>query len=66
MVPLGAVMRVSETTGPDSALRYNGFRSADLNGAPAPGYSTGQAQAAITKILNETLAQGACIRVDGI
>jgi len=58
MVPLGSVIDVSETTGPDSALRYNGFRSADLNGAPAPGYSTGQAQAAITRILDETLPKG--------
>ncbi len=58
MVPLGAVVDVSETTGPDSAMRYNGFRSADLNGAPAPGYSTGQAQAAISKILDETLPKG--------
>jgi multidrug efflux pump len=58
MVPLGAVVDVSQTTGPDSALRYNGFRSADLNGGPAPGYSSGQAQAAITKILNETLPKG--------
>jgi multidrug efflux pump len=58
MVPLGAVLQVSETTGPDSAMHYNGYRSADLNGGPAPGYSTGQAQAAITKILNETLPKG--------
>jgi multidrug efflux pump len=58
MVPLGAVVRVSETTGPDNAMRYNAFRSADLNGAPAPGFSTGQAQAAIAKILGETLPKG--------
>jgi multidrug efflux pump len=58
MVPLGSVVRVSETTGPDSAMRYNAFRSADLNGAPAPGYSTGQAQIAITQILNDTLPKG--------
>jgi multidrug efflux pump len=58
MVPFGAIMKVSETTGPDSAMRYNGFRSADLNGGPAPGYSTGQAQAAITKLLDETLPKG--------
>jgi multidrug efflux pump len=51
-------MRVSETTGPDSAMRYNGFRAADLNGAPAPGYSTGQAQGAITKLLSENLPKG--------
>ena len=58
MVPLGAVLDVTQTTGPDSASRYNGFRSADLNGGPAPGYSSGQAQAAIAKILDETLPKG--------
>ncbi|HEX3665270.1 MAG TPA: multidrug efflux RND transporter permease subunit [Rhizomicrobium sp.] len=58
MVPFGSFVQVKETTGPDSAMRYNGFRSADLNGAPAPGYSSGQAQTAITKILNTTLPKG--------
>jgi hydrophobe/amphiphile efflux-1 (HAE1) family protein len=55
MVPLGAMVQVSDTTGPESAMRYNGFRSADLNGGPAPGYSSGQAQQAIAQILKETL-----------
>jgi multidrug efflux pump len=58
MVPMGAVLRVSDTTGPESAMRYNAFRSADLNGGPAPGYSSGQAQQAITRILAETLPKG--------
>ena len=58
MVPLGALVNVTETTGPDNAMRYNAYRSADLNGAAAPGYSTGQAQQAITKILDQTLPQG--------
>ena len=58
MVPFGAIMKVTETSGPDSAMRYNGFRTADLNGGPAPGYSTGQAQAAITKLLDENLPKG--------
>jgi len=58
MVPLGSLVNVSETTGPDTAMRYNGFRAADLNGAAAPGSSSGQAQAAITKILDETLPKG--------
>lgn len=58
MVPLGSVMQISETTGPDSASRYNGFRAADLNGGPAPGYSSGQAQAAISRILDDTLPKG--------
>ena len=64
MVPLGAVVNVEQTTGPDSSVRYNGFRSADLNGAPAPGYSSGQAQAAITQILDETLPKGMQLRMD--
>ncbi len=58
MIPLGSVVTVSETFGPDTATRYNGFRSADISGNPAPGYSSGQAQDAITKILEETLPQG--------
>jgi multidrug efflux pump len=58
MVPLGAVVTITPTAGPDSALRYNGFRSADLNGVPAPGYSSGQAQDAISKILAESLPKG--------
>jgi multidrug efflux pump len=58
MVPLGSIVTVSETTGPETAMRYNAFRSADINGVPAPGYSSGQAQAAITKILKETLPKG--------
>lgn len=58
MVPLGSVMSLEESYGPESAQRYNGFRAADLNGNAAPGYSSGQAQAAISKILDETLPQG--------
>jgi multidrug efflux pump len=58
MVPLGSVITVSETFGPESAQRYNAFRAADLNGNAAPGYSSGQAQEAITNILEETLPPG--------
>jgi multidrug efflux pump len=58
MVPLGAVVSITQTTGPDSASRYNGFRSADLNGVAAPGYSSGQAQAAVAEILADTLPKG--------
>ncbi|MQA65222.1 MAG: multidrug efflux RND transporter permease subunit [Alphaproteobacteria bacterium] len=58
MVPLGSVLTVKESFGPETAMRYNAFRSADLTGNPAPGYSSGQAQEKITQILNETLPQG--------
>ena len=58
MVPLGSVLQISETFGPESAQRYNAFRAADLNGNAAPGYSSGQAQDTITRILEETLPPG--------
>jgi multidrug efflux pump len=58
MIPLSALLKVDETAGPERTTRYNGFLSADINGAPAPGYSSGQAQAAIEKILAETLPSG--------
>jgi multidrug efflux pump len=58
MVPLSAVMTVEPSYGPVTASRYNGFLTADINGAPAPGYSSGQAQAAIEKLAKETLPQG--------
>ena len=58
MVPLSSLLHLTQSHGPDRAMRYNGFRTADLNGAAAPGYSTGQAQAAIARILKETLPRG--------
>lgn len=58
MIPLGAMLNVEETFGPEIASRYNAFRAADINGDAAPGYSSVQAQDAITKILEETLPPG--------
>ncbi|MEP6723007.1 MAG: multidrug efflux RND transporter permease subunit, partial [Variovorax sp.] len=58
MVPLSALMKVSSSFGPERAMRYNGYLAADINGGPAPGYSSGQAQDAIERIAKETLPQG--------
>lgn len=58
MVPLSAVMTVNPAAGPERAMRYNGFLSADISGGPAPGYSSGQAQAAVERIAAETLPRG--------
>ncbi|HEX7863906.1 MAG TPA: multidrug efflux RND transporter permease subunit, partial [Variovorax sp.] len=58
MVPLAALMKVNSTFGPERAMRYNGYLAADINGGPAPGYSSGQAQDAIAKIAAETLPKG--------
>lgn len=58
MVPLSSVLKMTQSHGPDQAIRYNAFPSADVNGGPAPGYSTGQAQDAIERIAAETLPRG--------
>ena len=58
MIPLGSVITVKQSHGPDQAIRYNGYPSADINGGPAPGYSSGQAQAAIEGIMREVLPNG--------
>jgi multidrug efflux pump len=58
MVPLSALMKVNSSFGPERAMRYNGYLTADINGGPAPGYSSGQAQDAIKRIAAETLPQG--------
>ena len=51
MVPLGALMKVDPTFGPTRVTRYNGYPSADINGAPNPGFSSGQAEGEIEKLL---------------
>ncbi len=58
MIPLGSFITVDYAAGPDRVMHYNGYTSAEINGAPAPGYSSGEAQAAIEKILAETLPIG--------
>lgn len=58
MIPLGSFINVSQSSGPDRVMHYNGFTTAEINGGPALGVSTGQAQAAIEKILAETLPNG--------
>jgi len=58
MIPLSALLKVQQAAGPERAMRYNGFLSADITGGPAPGYSSGQAQAAAERIAAETLPKG--------
>lgn len=58
MVPLSAFLKVSASSGPDRVMHYNGFLTAEINGAAAPGYSSGQAEAAMAKLLKEELPGG--------
>jgi hydrophobe/amphiphile efflux-1 (HAE1) family protein len=58
MVPLGTLLTIKQSFGPDIVQRYNAYRSADINGGAAPGFSSGEAQAHMTGILNDTLPRG--------
>ena len=58
MIPLSSLMRVKDSYGPDRVERYNAYVSAEINGAPAPGFSSGQAQAALEEITKATLPKG--------
>jgi len=58
MVPLAAFASVEQIYGPELVTRYNGFTAADLSGAPAPGYSSSQAMAAIERVAAKTLPPG--------
>ena len=58
MVPMGTLVTVREAFGPDRVMRYNGYPAAEINGAPAPGYSSGQAEAFIEGLVKQTLPPG--------
>jgi len=58
MVPLSTLVKVRPTYGPEMVVRYNGYTAADINGGPAPGYSTDQAQAAVERVAAQTLPRG--------
>jgi hydrophobic/amphiphilic exporter-1 (mainly G- bacteria), HAE1 family len=52
-VPLSALTRIEPRSGPEFTMRFNEYRSAQINGSAAPGYSSAQAM----KALEETFAQ---------
>ena len=58
MIPLSALLTIKHSSGPDRVMHYIGFPSADISGSPAPGYSFGQATAAMERIASETLPAG--------
>ena len=58
MVPLSSLVKVTPTYGPEMVVRYNGYTAADINGGPAPGYSSDQAQEAAERIAAQVLPRG--------
>ena len=57
MIPLNAIIKPVSVSGPSSIKRFNGYPAIQIGGDPAPGYSTGQALAALEKVAKETLPQ---------
>ena len=55
MIPLATLIKVDEVTGPEFLFRFNLFRSAEIFANPAPGYSTGQAIAALEEVAKQVL-----------
>jgi HAE1 family hydrophobic/amphiphilic exporter-1 len=58
MVPLGNVVNVRETTSPQVISHFNLFRSTEINGSPAPGFSSGQALQAMQRVAEQHMPQG--------
>ncbi len=58
IVPLGSLLEVQRRAAPDRVVRYNLYPSSDINGDTRPGFSTGQAIAAMEKLADETLPPG--------
>src|SRR5260370_28150038 len=55
MVPLTALTRFESRDGPEFTMRYNEYRSAQINGSAAPGYSSSQATSALEEVFAQTM-----------
>jgi HAE1 family hydrophobic/amphiphilic exporter-1 len=55
MVPLTALTKFESRDGPEFTMRYNEYRSAQINGSAAPGYSSDQATAALEEVFKQTM-----------
>ncbi len=55
MIPLDTLVKVNRTQGPASTTRYNLYRTAEITGTPAPGYTSAQAIAAMESVAKEIL-----------
>jgi multidrug efflux pump len=58
MVPLGSLLTVKQSYGPDQITHYNGYPAADISGSAAPGVSAGASVAVMEQLANETLPNG--------
>jgi HAE1 family hydrophobic/amphiphilic exporter-1 len=58
MTPLASLVSIKRVSGPEYTNRFNLYRSIQINGSPAPGYSSGQAMAAMEQASREVLPAG--------
>jgi HAE1 family hydrophobic/amphiphilic exporter-1 len=58
MIPLESLVNVTQTTSAQTIRHYNLFRSAEINGQPAPGVSSGEALLAMERLAGEGLPEG--------
>jgi len=58
MTPLASLVTVKRVSGPEYTNRFNLFRSIQINGSPAPGYSSGQAMTAMEQVAADVLPAG--------
>ena len=58
MIPLGSFVTVKRSSGPDRVMHYDSYPTAEINGGPAPGFSSGQAQAAMERLARQELPNG--------
>jgi hydrophobic/amphiphilic exporter-1 (mainly G- bacteria), HAE1 family len=66
IMPLANLVQLAERTGPQTVTHYNLFRAAEINGSTAPGYSSGQAIAAMERLAREVLPQGFAFEWSGL
>lgn len=66
MVPYSAFMKIEKVYGLSEITRHNMYNAAEISGTPAPGYSSGQAIAAINEVAKNTLPRGFGIDWAGI
>jgi HAE1 family hydrophobic/amphiphilic exporter-1 len=57
-VPLGALVRVDQITGPEFIQRFNEYNGAQINITGAPGYSSGQLRAALDEVFRASMPPG--------
>lgn len=57
-VPLGSIVHVKQSTGPEFILRFNEYNAAQINITSGPGYSSGQVRAALEEVFHQTMPPG--------